>query len=121
MATHPRPIRIQRTPGGTLMWFLSARTSVAAIVLLVVLLGAGLLALTRPWERFTDPQVEIVFVPIPVNAPTTGSPQDIDGDGAPDAEELTSGTDPGDPGSVPDEQDTSQDGDVQIPTVETPR
>lgn len=102
MHANRRPIRIQRTTGGTIMWFLSSRTSVTVIVLLVLLTVATLLALTRPWERFTDPQIEVVFVPVPVQGPIEGPPQDTDEDGVPDAEELAYGTDPGDPSSVPD-------------------
>lgn len=102
MHANRRPIRIQRTAGGTIMWFLSSRTSVAVIVLLVLLTVGTLLALTRPWERFTDPQVEVVFVPVPVQGPIDGPPQDTDEDGVADADELAYGTDPGDPRSVPD-------------------
>ena len=102
MHANRRPIRIQRTTGGTIMWFLSSRASVTVIVLLVLLTVGTLLALTRPWERFTDPQVEVVFVPVPVQGPTEGPSQDTDGDGVADVDELAFGTDPGDPSSVPD-------------------
>ena len=49
MHANRRPIRIQRTAGGTIMWFLSSRTSVTVIVLLVLLAVGMLLAFTRPW------------------------------------------------------------------------